>query len=94
MNILFTLTNNVIERNIEKCISTIDEIINSGKDAYLFIKDLIDHFRNLLMVKVTNNPEEVFDMSEENIALVKEQVSKIRVEEIMRGIRILTRSRR
>ena len=41
------------------------------------------------MVKVTNNPEEVLDMSVENIAIIKEQGSKIRVEEIMRGIRIL-----
>ena len=55
----------------------------------LFIKDLIAHFRNLLMVKVTNNPEEVLDMSLENISMVKEQGHKIRVEEIMRAIRIL-----
>lgn len=86
---LFTLTNNVIERNIEKCISTIEEIITSGKDAYLFIKDLIEHYRNLLMAKVTNNAEEVLDMSEENIALIKEQTARLRAEEIMRCIRIL-----
>ena len=41
------------------------------------------------MIKVTNNPEEVLDMSLENIAIVKEQGRKIRVEEIMRAIRIL-----
>ena len=41
------------------------------------------------MVKVTNNPEEVLDMSEENIALIKEQGSRLRAEEIMRCIRIL-----
>ena len=86
---LFTLTNNVIERNIEKCITTIEEIICSGKDAYLFIKDLIEHYRNLLMAKVTNNAEEVLDMSEENIALTKEQSARLRAEEIMRCIRIL-----
>ena len=86
---LFTLTNNVIERNIEKCISTIEEIITSGKDAYLFIKDFIEHYRNLLMAKVTNNAEEVLDMSEENIALIKEQSARLRAEEIMRCIRIL-----
>ena len=86
---LFTLTNNVIERNIEKCISTIEEIITSGKDAYLFIKNLIEHYRNLLMAKVTNNAEEVLDMSEENIALIKEQSARLRAEEIMRCIRIL-----
>ena len=86
---LFTLTNNVIERNIEKCISTIEEIITSGKDAYLFIKDLIEHYRNLLMAKVTNNAEEVLDMSNDNIENLRQQSQRMRSEEVMRGIRVL-----
>ncbi len=86
---LFSLTNSVIQRNVEKSISIIDEVVYAGKDIYLFIKDLVSHYRNILMAKVTNNPEEVLDMSEENIALIKEQASKIRAEEVMRYIRIL-----
>ena len=38
------------------------------------------------MAKVTHNPEEVLDMSEENIELIKEQSSRLRAEEIMRCI--------
>ena len=86
---LFNLTNSIIQRNIEKSITIIDDVVFEGKDIYLFIKDLIAHYRNILMSKVTNNPEEVLDMSEENIALTKEQGSKIRAEEAMRCIRIL-----
>ncbi|WP_195955738.1 DNA polymerase III subunit gamma/tau [Clostridium saudiense] len=86
---LFNLTNAVIQRSVEKSIGIIEDVIYSGKDIYLFIKDLITHYRNLLMAKVTNNPEEVLDMSEENIALIKEQSARLRAEEIMRCIRIL-----
>ena len=86
---LFNLTNSVIQRNVEKSISIIDEVVYAGKDIYLFIKDLVSHYRNILMAKVTHNPEEVLDMSEENIGLIKEQASKIRAEEVMRYIRIL-----
>jgi len=85
---LFNLTNAVIQRSVEKSIGIIEDVIYSGKDIYLFIKDLITHYRNLLMAKVTNNPEEVLDMSEENIALIKES-ARLRAEEIMRCIRIL-----
>ena len=60
---LFNLTNAVIQRNVEKSIKVIEDVIYSGKDIYLFIKDLISHYRNLLMAKVTHNPEEVLDMS-------------------------------
>ena len=86
---LFNLTNTVIQRNVEKSISIIDEVVYAGKDVYLFIKDLVSHYRNILMAKVTNNPEEVLDMAEENIALIKEQAAKLRAEEVMRYIRIL-----
>ena len=86
---LFELTSAIIERDIEKGMNVIEDVVVSGKDVYLFIKDLIHHFRNLLMSKVTNNPEEVLDMSIENIKLIKEQGCRIRTEEIMRDVRIL-----
>ena len=86
---LFDITNAITDRNIEKAMLIVDKMVYAGKDIQLFIKDLINHFRNLLMGKVTKNPEEVLDMSIENITLIKEQGRKIRVEEIMRIIRIL-----
>ena len=86
---LFKMADAVIERSVEGAINVIEDVVLSGKDVYLFIKDLVGHYRNLLMSKVTNNPEEVLDMSSENIALIKEQGARIRTEEIMRDIRIL-----
>lgn len=85
---LFQIVSACIERDVEKSMQIIDKIVYAGKDVYLFIKDLIAHYRNLLMVKVTNNPEEVLDMALENIQLLKDQAERIRVEEIMRCIRI------
>ncbi|ADL49839.1 DNA polymerase III subunit gamma/tau [Clostridium cellulovorans] len=89
---LLRLTECIIEKDIGKAIHVVDDVIYSGKDVNLFVKELVTHMRNLLMVKVTENPEEVLDMSMENIAHVKEQSSKIRVEEIMRHINILQES--
>lgn len=86
---LFKITDAVIGKNVEAAMKVVDDIVLSGKDINIFIKDFIVHMRNLMMVKVSNQPEEVIDMSEENIALLKEQASKIRIEEIMRCIRIL-----
>lgn len=86
---LFNLTDAVIERNVEKSMKIVDEVVFSGKDVYNFIKDLITHFRNLMMVKISKNPEEILDMSLENIESLKLQAQKVRVEEIMRDIRIL-----
>ncbi len=86
---LIRLTNEVIEKDVEGSMRIVDDIVLSGKDIYNFIKDMITHMRNLLMVKVSKNPEDILDMSEENMELLKEQAQKIRIEEIMRDIRIL-----
>lgn len=86
---LLKLTTSIIEKDIESSLSIIDEVVLTGKDIYYFIKDMINHMRNLLMAKVTESPEEIMDMSEENIKDIKEQCKRIRVEEIMRNIRIL-----
>lgn len=86
---LVRLTNEVIEKDVEGSMRIVDDIVLSGKDIYNFIKDMITHMRNLLMVKVSKNPEDILDMSEENMELLKEQAQKIRIEEIMRDIRIL-----
>lgn len=86
---LIKLTDSIIKKDIEECVKIIEEIIFSGKDSNNIIKDLILHMRNLLIIKVSQNPYEVLDMSEENINLLKEQSQKVRVEEIMRFIRIL-----
>jgi len=86
---LFKLIDAIIERNVEKSMKIVDEVVFSGKDIYNFIKDLIIHLRNLMMVKISKNPEDVLDMSYENIENLKSQAQKIRIEEIMRDIRIL-----
>ena len=86
---LFKLTDFVVDKNIEGCINIIDKVLSEGKDVLNLIKDLTSHMRNLMMVKISQNPEEVIDSSLENIESLKEQSKKIRVEEIMRNIRIL-----
>lgn len=86
---MIKLADSIIDKNVEESMKVIDDIVLSGKDIYNFIKDMITHLRNLLMVKVSKEPEEILDMSEENIELLKEQSKKIKSEEIMRNIRIL-----
>jgi len=86
---LIKLTDAVIDKDIEKSIREINEIVQLGKDIHLFIKDMTTHMRNLMMIKISDNPDDVLDMSVENIELLKSQAHKIRVEEIMRYIKIL-----
>ncbi|GIW48827.1 MAG: hypothetical protein KatS3mg079_303 [Caloramator sp.] len=85
---IFNLVDFMIERNIEGAIRTIDEVILSGKDVVQFIKDMTRHFRNLLLAKVSKNPEEILDLSKDTINRLVEQSRKLRSEEIMRAVNL------
>lgn len=86
---LLMLMDAVIDKSIEESLRIVDDIVLSGKDVYTLIKDLITHLRNLMITKVSNTPEDILDMSLENIAKITAQAQKVRIEDIMRGIRIL-----
>ncbi len=86
---LIRLTDAIIGRDIDRSMKVVDEVVYSGRDIYNFIRDMISHMRNLLIVKVSQTASDILDMSDENIELLRDQASSIRVEEIMRNIRIL-----
>lgn len=86
---IFQLVDAIIERNIEASIKIIDDVILSGKEVVQFIKDITEHLRNLLMVKVSKKSEDIIDASTDTINSLKEQSRKLRSEEIMRAINII-----
>lgn len=86
---LIKLTDAIIDKNVESSMQIVDDVILSGKDVFNFIREMIGHMRNLLMVKVSKHTDEILDMSSSNIDIIKTQASRIRIEEIMRDVRIL-----
>lgn len=84
----------LIDKNMEGALKEVDQIIFSGKDINVAIKDLLYQYRNLLIVKITSKPEDLIDASLESIEVLKEQSKRIRIEEIMRDIRILEEAMR
>ncbi len=64
----------------------LDKALGEGKDAKQLMKDWNAHYRNLLITKFMRNPEDLLNMSEENIAKVKEQSSHISFDEIDKAV--------
>src|SRR5699024_4227820 len=80
------------DKNLEDILFKIDEIIQSGKDINQFIKDLIFHFRNLLIVKTSKNSTGIMDMDEETIEMYVEQSQNMSLDFILRSLDILNKS--
>lgn len=87
---IFSLVNAVIEGNSREAMENIEALIGAGKDIQQFIKDLIRHYRNLLMTKASQNVEGIINLSRENIERLKEQGEKTDTSAVIRAIHILS----
>ncbi len=81
-----TITDLVRRKKTEEAIVFLDGILSDGKDVRQFMRDWINHYRNLLMVRFMRNPETVINMSAENIGRIKRQAAVLELEDINRGI--------
>ncbi|MEG0641429.1 MAG: DNA polymerase III subunit gamma/tau [Clostridium sp.] len=85
---IFNLVNYMSDGNIEGALSEIDSVMVSGKDIMQFIKDIIKHLRNLLIVRVSKNPGDTIDLGLDTLNELLDQSKKLQYEDIIRAINI------
>ena len=86
------LTELVSQRNTGEALALLDKALSDGKDAKQLMKDWNAHYRNLLITKFMRDPEDLLNMSEDNIRRVREQSSHISFEEIDEAIRRISKT--
>ena len=86
------LTELVSVRNIAEALLILDYALNSGKDVKQLMKDWMAHYRNLLITKFIKNPEDMLNMSTENIEKLREQSMQISIDEINNAVLTLAKS--
>jgi DNA polymerase-3 subunit gamma/tau len=87
---LFRISEAVLKEDAGGAIRVIDEVAAGGKDISQFIRDLLVHYRNLLMAKVVSNGEDVIDMSKEGIEQLKKLSDSYDKNNIVRCISCLS----
>ncbi|NLK43042.1 MAG: DNA polymerase III subunit gamma/tau [Tissierellia bacterium] len=87
---IFDIVDNIINKNIEKTLEMIDEVIENGKDIHQFIKDFIYHFRNLMIVKTTKDPNDLIEVEESLLEKYIGQSKNIDINFILKSLDILT----
>ncbi len=80
----------LIQGDCVGCIHKLEEIMESGKELGQFVSDFIWYMRNLMLVQVSDDVDEILDMSKENIAGLKQQARLVDTNTIMRYIRIFS----
>ena len=89
-DLMFNMVDDILSKDLERLLEGIDSIIQDGKDINQFIKDLIYHFRNLMIIKTSQKPEEIIELDHESMDKYMDQAKQISLNFILRSLDLLT----
>ncbi|MFZ5967281.1 MAG: DNA polymerase III subunit gamma/tau [Bacillota bacterium] len=89
---MFRLVDCVSQKDARGAMELIESLIEAGKDTNQFIKDMLGHYRNLMMTKAARQLEGIVNLSKENIERLQEQGAKLQINQIIRAIQVFSQT--
>lgn len=89
---LTDLTGCILAGEITEALILLNDMLMDGGEERQLMRDWIGHFRNLLLLKYVKKPEDVLNMSVENIDALREQSGKIDLGVINKCVFILAKT--
>lgn len=87
--ILFSFSKAILEEKPEEIFNLVEKVVEYGYDLRFFYKELIQHFRNMLLVKSVKSPQDLLPLNEEEIDDLNKEAEKASREELLRYLVVL-----
>ena len=84
------LLRKVIERDVSGVLDVVEDLVMQGRELSQLAADFTWYLRNLLLVKTSDNIEDVLDVSTENMMQLKEEAQMVEPDMLFRYIRIFS----
>ncbi|MBW1726050.1 MAG: DNA polymerase III subunit gamma/tau, partial [Deltaproteobacteria bacterium] len=75
--IIFNLSEAILRGETPEVLNILDEIYNAGHDMKKLYGDLIEHFRNLLVVKMVGKIDRLVDIPSHEIDAMRDQIKEV-----------------
>lgn len=79
-----------LSQDLPGVMEQIEELVVQGRELSQFVTDFTWYLRNLLLLKTSDNMEDVLDVSTENLKRLQEEARMIETDTLMRYIRIFS----
>ena len=80
----------VIAQDAAACLEIANRVIAEGRDVRQILRSLMEHFRDLLVVLVVQDPRDIVETSEARLAVLRMQSASFSPGALLQKIRILT----
>lgn len=87
---LFQIVDYILAGDLQGLLYSIGRLSDEGKDFNAFLRDLLHHMRNLLIVKSCSNPESLLDAAESTLQRLQNQAKEAGEGRLIRTIELLS----
>ncbi|MBQ7428137.1 MAG: DNA polymerase III subunit gamma/tau [Butyrivibrio sp.] len=77
-------------QDIAAALNLLADVVVQGRELTQFVNDFVWYLRNLMLVRTSDQMEDVVDMSSDNLLALKEQATNTDMDTILRYIRIFS----
>ena len=88
-DLLFEFSSAVIAGEPGRVFPLVEKVIDAGYDLRAFHKKLIEHFRDLLIVRTVSRPHEILTVGEADLAAFRTEAEKTGEEDLLRYLQAL-----
>jgi DNA polymerase-3 subunit gamma/tau len=72
----------IADKDAERCMEIIEYVYHFGHDLQHFCRELLQYLRNLILIKVSQHPEGLIELPEEEMELYKKQAEKFQFDQL------------
>jgi DNA polymerase-3 subunit gamma/tau len=73
----------VLAGDARRCVELVADVVNQGRDPARLSRDLVEHFRNLLVARLSGGSAQLLDLPDQEIADLSEQAGNASVETLL-----------
>ena len=88
--LIFNTTEALVERDPKAALERVDELAQSGRDATQFMRDLVGHLRQLIVIQTIGEAPDTFSVTADQTERLESQAQRLSQSEAVRGIDLVS----
>jgi len=87
--ILYDTIEAIANRDTEQCMEMIEHVYQYGYDLQHYCRELLQYLRNLILIKVSQHPERLTELPEEELGILKKQAERFQSDQLIHLFNLL-----
>ncbi len=83
-DLLMRTSKAILDKDAKGCLDIVNDLFRFGYDTRQFYQAFLEHLRNLIIVKISKNPAQLVEMTQNECEVLKEQIKDSKVETLQR----------